>query len=388
MIQPALSIVKLRLRTTIAIINGSPVEQHAVEAVTAQGLLYEGILPSGNHNNSTISKLIDAVVTPHLCHRSFKSWSEAAHLITTLNETILETRILPAESPRVSSSGRRRLLRGLQPETQRTVSETFERAHPLPPALVWALQIALLRAAADLFNDTPVGLFGNMVDATGEADRFLVGVPPETAASPLIFNRIDQIVIEIQAEGGEKAYGKQAQHLQRYVRQLGGWIKQMGSPNSHFPQLVVRLNGVLGQIYNHNPGKILGAIVGLEKAVEPIELTLIDPVILDEDGVEVDEVIKTLQEYMKLRQLNSTLRRSHDPEKKAGTVVDWNTQGGLLALTRLGEQPFDFVVPAGLNEADLFLLLDLFSLLPLRSLWLPAHLESVALVINRLNKEN
>lgn len=350
--------------------------------------MFWGTVPFTVHGSANIGKLTDDFITPHLSGRPFSSWDELVQTAAALRERFLVERDVPATGPTVTSAGRRQLLRGLRKEQVQTTTETVERERPLPPELVWGVQVALLRAAAHSWGQSPADLVAALIGSLGAAtaaNTWQLGAPPETAASSLIFNQLDQIVIDI--EPIVEGYGENAENLQRYLRQIREWMGQMGAGSAVDIQLVVRLNGVLGSIYDLNPGKMLGAIVGLEAVTRPIQLVLVDPVVVQNDPVQTNKMNLIVKDYMRLRRLKSEVRFTGSPTADEITpknrVWVWSDLDGPNGLLGLSGETFDFIPPAGLQTSDLALLNDILNLLPVRSLWLQADVEAATYFLNQ-----
>lgn len=297
-------------------------------------------------------------------------------------ETTTEEREVEISTREVDSTSRRQLLRGFRAES--TVNQTFQIERPLPRNIVWGIQIALLKAVCHFKNLDLSHLltaeFGNEVKPA----PFLIGASPEIAASSLIYRELDQITVFIQADKAVERYGSNAQHLQRYLRQLGQWMAAMDSNQpANAKQLVVHLNGVFGEIYGENAGRVLGAISGLESAIKPYSLILIDPFSNESDPAAAAKQVETVRSYLKLRKLKCKIGQSFRPGFPAGTFMPWDQLNGLATLAQLEHDGLDFSFPAGLQGEDRQLAADFLQRLPIRALFLPQELETAVFWLNR-----
>jgi methylaspartate ammonia-lyase len=99
--------------------------------------------------------------------------------------------------------------------------------------------------------------------------------------------------------------GRNAIQLTRYAKWLKRRIRELGGEDYH-PTIHLDLHGSLGLLFKDDPGKILGTIYALEKAVQPYPLRIECPVIRDSRESQI-EAMKTLREYIQFRNMNVTL---------------------------------------------------------------------------------
>lgn len=103
----------------------------------------------------------------------------------------------------------------------------------------------------------------------------------------------------------DKQLGKDAVKLIRYVKWLKKRIRQLGSKGYH-PTIHLDLHGGLGRLYENNLGKVLGAIVSLEKAAQPYPLRIECPLRMDSRGEQI-QAMQTLREYLRFRNMGTEL---------------------------------------------------------------------------------
>ncbi len=370
-------------RPKVSIVNGQAAEIVSVGIQTKLGQLFWGDCPYSKHSNSKQIRKAAETAAAGLIGQTVDRWLPLAQTVESLMETTTEEREVEIGAEEVDSTGRRQLLRGFQAE-KKTVIQTFQIERPLPRNIVWGIQIALLKAVCHLKKlDLPNLLTAELGDRSIPAS-LLLGASPEIAASSLIYRELDQIVVFIQADKAKERYGSNAQHLQRYLRQLGEWMTAM---NNHQPgspkQLVVHLNGVFGEIYGENAGRVLGAISGLESATKPHPLILIDPFSNERDPAAAAKQVETIRGYLKLRKLRSELGQSFRSIFPAGTFMPWDQINGLATLSQLEHDGLDFAFPAGLQGEDRQLVADFLQRMPIRALFLPEELETAVFWLNR-----
>ncbi len=107
-----------------------------------------------------------------------------------------------------------------------------------------------------------------------------------------------------------EAIGEKAEHLQRFVRELGRRADLLAPGESCAPAVYLGLNGALGRLAGdpvRHIGKVLGHVVGLQAAAGERQLFLEEPFRLDE----------TLAQVANLNRLKDFIRRTPDSLKRA-----------------------------------------------------------------------
>ncbi|MCB0037683.1 MAG: hypothetical protein KDE51_26810, partial [Anaerolineales bacterium] len=160
-------------------------------------------------------------------------------------------------------------------------------------------------------------------------------------------------------------------HLQQYARQLKEWLAQVTTTTR--PQIYLDVRGSLGQLYNNNIGKILGAIFGLEYATKPYPLALVDP-IFDEDPLGQRKRLSNLKQYLGFRKLKTeiwvrqTVKGLDEIEPLAQSggvdglqidVLQWETLAKVIEGMQIGRAaglPLTLILPPhiGPQEATFF----------------------------------
>ncbi len=134
--------------------------------------------------------------------------------------------------------------------------------------------------------------------------------------------RVDQMLalrppgIGYRLTGGRvaEAIGENAEHLQRFVRELGRRAETLAPGERYRPSVYLGLNGALGQLAGdpvRHIGKVLGNVVGLQTAAGDRQLILEEPFLLDD----------ILGQAANLHRLRDFIRRTPDSLKRAAPTL-------------------------------------------------------------------
>ena len=134
--------------------------------------------------------------------------------------------------------------------------------------------------------------------------------------------RIDQLLalrpagVGYRLTGGRvaEAIGDNAEHLQRFVRELGRRAETLAPGEGYRPSMYLGLNGALGQLAGdpvRHIGKVLGNVVGLQVAAGERQLILEEPFRLDD----------LLGQAANLHRLREFIRRTPDSLKRAAPTL-------------------------------------------------------------------
>jgi methylaspartate ammonia-lyase len=99
--------------------------------------------------------------------------------------------------------------------------------------------------------------------------------------------------------------GQDGSRLTRYVRWLAGRIQQLGG-DDYRPCIHLDVHGALGEIFDQQPGRILGQLYALETAAKPYPLRVECPVRMESRSAQI-EMMKTLRDYVRFRKMNVQL---------------------------------------------------------------------------------
>ncbi len=259
-----------------------------------------GEIAAATPTSLPLPALLHQKIIPILQGQPLDQFRRLDQLVADLRETITLTRPLPPvdDTPKFS---RRDLLtasldRPTGPRTERVKVET-----PLPLALRYGVSKLLLAAAAQAHTLTPAELLAHEYhlprpDAPVPLHAELIG--PQSAQLALQ-QGVGSLGLRIAAEDAAALIGPQGEKLQRFVRQLKEVIVK-ARPQNNYPTLFLDVQGGLGQLYDNQLGKILGALYGLEQAAKPVPLRLADPVRLA-DGATQPPKMAEIKELLKLR---------------------------------------------------------------------------------------
>ncbi len=103
-----------------------------------------------------------------------------------------------------------------------------------------------------------------------------------------------------------QSIGPDAEFLQQFVRELAAYLPTVLPDTTYQPSLLLRLNGALGDLTTdprQHIGKVLGHIVGLEQAVQPLPLWVADPIRLD-DLAQQAATLQRLRLFMHRRDMD------------------------------------------------------------------------------------
>lgn len=107
---------------------------------------------------------------------------------------------------------------------------------------------------------------------------------------------VDNLPEQVGASGGE---------LTRYIRWLRDRIARLAGED-YRPTIHLDLYGALGQIADHQPGRMLGQIFGWKTAAGPYPLRLECPVLLESREAQI-QAMRTLKDYTRMRGLDVQL---------------------------------------------------------------------------------
>jgi methylaspartate ammonia-lyase len=107
---------------------------------------------------------------------------------------------------------------------------------------------------------------------------------------------VDNIPEQVGVDGSE---------MTRYLRWLAGRIRELGAEN-YVPTIHLDLHGALGQICDHDLGRVLGQLYAWELASQPYPLRIESPMILGCREAQIGE-LKTLREYIRARGMKCKL---------------------------------------------------------------------------------
>ncbi|MCB0000789.1 MAG: hypothetical protein KDE56_33725, partial [Anaerolineales bacterium] len=152
--------------------------------------------------------------------------------------------------------------------------EVVER--PLSPHIRLAASLLLLEAFAAARRQSVADFLCEVygLERVETAVSILINLPQsELAVAPAALR---QHVAAIGVNTRTVAeLGEQGKELQKYTRQLAAWLKAY---DGYVPALHLNTRGGIGQLFDHNNGRIFGLLVGMGVAAAPHQLWIEDPV--------------------------------------------------------------------------------------------------------------
>jgi methylaspartate ammonia-lyase len=253
---------------------------------------------------------IRSAVAPALEGRRLTSFRELAGEVDALTESVKVPRAEKAGGEGVS---RRALLtapaRALQSAKGRMRSEEHAIAkRRLHRAVSYGVSQALLKAQAAargltmtevIAEEWSLPLPGRSVaiHAQSGCERYYNAekmIARRVASLP--HGLVDNIPEQVGTEGSE---------MTRYLRWLTARIAGLGGED-YSPTVHLDLHGALGQIFDHDLGKMLGQLYAWELASEPYPLRIESPMILGSREAQIQQM-KTLRGYIRARRMKCQL---------------------------------------------------------------------------------
>jgi methylaspartate ammonia-lyase len=233
----------------------------------------------------------------------------------------------PIPHPQLDSASRRRFLTGKLDVDPATKTELVAVERPLSPSLRYGLSQALLTALAAVREVTLTELIAVEFNlpfqpALTPMHLDINGAAPAPDAS-VLSKHIQSLGYRIGVGNPKERLGSDGAKLQRFIRELTDLIERVTEPD-YRPAIHLDVAGGLGQIYEDNVGRILGALYGLEQAAQPYPLCISDPVSTDDPDKQI-EIRQQLLDFIRLRGMRirlgvrSPLRSLADVQRFAAT---------------------------------------------------------------------
>ncbi|MEM7332293.1 MAG: hypothetical protein AAF490_09385 [Chloroflexota bacterium] len=258
-----------------------------------------------SENFQSIKQLIDLHLAPLLVGKSLSNIPELIDALATVERTIRhEETVLPEPSTTVS---RRQFISSeVTPQAPQPELVVTESLAPLPPNLVGATAVLLLKALAAEKQQSPVELLAELYDQP--ITKF--NPRPTHFKLPRLGDKVQPYSPTTLSMGyavlpfeEKRVMGKGAEKFQKQVRDLKTHLRSC-QPKGKY--LYLELIGAYGRLYDHQIGRILGACSGLERAVKPCSVFLEDPIIIDDEAEQV-LVASKLKDYFRLRKLKTKI---------------------------------------------------------------------------------
>jgi methylaspartate ammonia-lyase len=256
---------------------------------------------------------LQQVAGPFLRGRSLTSFRGLAAEIDALRHEVVITRPMPQPKSETRETVSRRdlftaPLRAVQAAREAGAVDRVVEERPLHVAVRYGLSQALLGAVA---------LARGVTMAQVVADEW--GLPPPDAPVPIhaqsgserYYNAQKMIARRIASlphalvDNVPDQVGTEGAELTRYIRWLARTIDSQGD-ESYRPAIHLDLHGALGQIYNNEPGHMLGQLFAWELAAEPYLLRIESPMVLESREAQI-AAMHTLRDYARLRKMKVQL---------------------------------------------------------------------------------
>ncbi|HEX6385984.1 MAG TPA: hypothetical protein VF177_15040 [Anaerolineae bacterium] len=278
------------------------------------------LLSGGPLSVDTTINSIQQTVAPALQGERLASFRELAAKVEALTETVTITETLPEPEGdnQASKFSRRDLFTGRlwsTPPSEEPAPRTREISvqRSLLPAIRYGVSQALLAAVAMAQNkrvaETVVAEYNLPAKPISTVAIHVSAGPPSdeaiTAVDTLLSSQVASLGYTIAGSNDKAQMGSNGERLQQYVRRLQTQIAA-AETSGYQPVIHLDVRGGLGRLFDNDPGKILGALFGLEQAAKPYLVRVVDPVIMDSRQGQI-ETLRQLKEYLRLRRMRLQL---------------------------------------------------------------------------------
>ena len=247
-------------------------------------------------------------LAPILIGQSIPPFRALAQEIDQLLERVIEEQLLPEKNPgdkmtrrELFTSAGRRL--SSSPQTKQVAIE-----RQLHSAVRYGVSQALLQAAAISQRKTITEIICEEWNLPLPADP----IPIHAQCGNNRYQGVEKMIVRgvsllpcSLVDNIPDQLGKNARQLIQYAKWIKRRIIELGGKDYN-PTIHLDVHGGLGILYDQDPGKILGALYALERAVNPYLLRIECPVICDSLESQI-EVMKTLREFIHFRNMRVQL---------------------------------------------------------------------------------
>ncbi|MCP4417411.1 MAG: hypothetical protein GY805_12375 [Chloroflexi bacterium] len=219
----------------------------------------------------------------------------------------------PKPQPAPGTVSRRSVITGflaeeVKPEPELPQQEIVTIERPLHPALQYGLTAVLLKAVAQV-NKLSIA---DLVAQEYELPLPETAVPLQIhlsdkniqTARAILSTHIAALGYTIGNTDHTENLGANGERLQQHIRQLAAWLLKLDA--DFRPILNLDLRGRIGDLFENNSGKVLGALYGLEHAAKPFALHIQNPVWLDTQKAQLTHLEK-LNSYLSIRRMTLKL---------------------------------------------------------------------------------
>ena len=288
-------------------------------------------VPGRPFDIDTARNSIEQHVAPALQGERLANFRDLAAKIDALTETVTVHEPLPQpeDDNQATKFSRRDLFSGRlwspgkpglpnqrlhDPTEAAPLTREITVKRPIDAAIRYGVSQALLAAVATMQNKTPAEMVAAEYDVPGPlaavASHAWVRPPAGDAApavSALLSRQVASLGYTIAANNDKAPPGVSAESVQQQVRWLQTQIAAAGP--AYEPVIHLDLRGEFGRLFDANPGKILGALVGLEQAAAPYPVRVVDPAVMDSRPAQI-KILRQLKGYLRLRRMRLQLAAS------------------------------------------------------------------------------
>ncbi len=294
-------------------------------------------------------KTVQEIVLPALHKRPFPTLQSLSAQLETLTETVTVVESLPIEIEAPSATvSRRNILTGNFETNVKSVEPQINQTkvkRPLPAPLQFGISHAYLTAVCKRRNQPMAQVVADMYELDMDLEQTAVSIhitvndDTINATQPILTEHVTSLGYEIGsnnvrlATNAEAILGSDGQQLHQLVRQVSGWIPTL-APEYH-PRIHLNLQGIFGDLFDQNVGKILGALYGLDYVAKPYHVRIENLLHLNDDTI---SNLQRLKSSFPVRKMNLTLMTSLSSLSAMQAFVDADAVDGVhLRLSQLGD---------------------------------------------------
>ncbi|MEM8858040.1 MAG: hypothetical protein AAGD96_06955 [Chloroflexota bacterium] len=310
--RPDLTITDVSFTTSIAYTHNQEnvANISCVQLTLSDGATFRGdcLLPS-EWSIVSQARAISTGLAQKLVGKTPENFIELCQQVTQAQFVVEEYRIpdpADASSEEMQKKARREMLSiigivdQIEPEPILTPI-----VYPVPNHVVRGATAALLRAVAHAHNQSlPDFVQGLLKERAEDKSALRLGLDVSLASKTAFLHHISAVCYTLPHEAGAESLGKSVEKLQKYIRELNGWIEGTWAkllPEER-PWLFVDLNGTIHELNNRVMGKTLGSLFGFSTTGFQERMIFANPLTAES----VDQTIKDfslLRSLMKSRKL-------------------------------------------------------------------------------------
>jgi methylaspartate ammonia-lyase len=219
----------------------------------------------------------------------------------------------PAPKPQLAPGtlSRRSLISGFMAEDvppPKPSEELLTVERPLHPALQYGLTAVLLQAVAQVNKLSIAALVAKeyALDLPETAVPLQIPLNDDAiqTAQTILTTHVAALGYTTGKNKHKATLGAKGERLQQHIRQIAAWLPTLEA--TFQPTLHLNLRGGLGDLFENDSGKVLGALYGLEHAAKPFQLQVQNPILLDSREAQL-ALLQKLNNYLTMRQMTLKL---------------------------------------------------------------------------------